>query len=54
MSQFASTQNKCLFVNTQGILTPDDWANELHLTDIGWTKVAMVIKSKLFHAGLLI
>jgi len=51
--QFSLTQKNCLFVDTQGILAPDDWANELHLTDIGWTKLAMIIKSKLSHVGLI-
>ncbi len=52
-SAFSITQKNCLFVNTQGVLHEDDWANELHLEDIGWKKIAMIIHQKLLIHQLL-
>jgi len=52
-ASFSSTQKNCIFVNTQGFLKDDDWANELHLKDIGWKKLAMLINAKLLAYKLL-
>ena len=52
-AKFAATQQKCVYVNTQGFLLPEDWANELHLTSEGWTKLAMVLQASLKKLHLI-
>ena len=52
-SAFAATQNKCLYVKTQGYLQNDDWGNELHLTSVGWNKIAQVVNAEMIKAGII-
>lgn len=37
--QIAATHNKVIYVETQGTLRPDDWANELHPTPEGLDRI---------------
>ena len=47
LQEFAATNRLHLHVNTQGTLGPDDWQNEIHPNDQGWTKIAQKINLSL-------
>jgi len=47
LSAFAAQNRNHIHINTQGTLGPDDWDNEIHANDSGWTKLAQVVNTGL-------
>lgn len=47
ISQFAKNHSNIIVVPTQGTLTKNDWANELHPTNPGFKKIAMVFEQSI-------
>jgi len=40
LNQIAATHKNVIYVETQGTLAPNEWANELHPTPLGFDKIA--------------
>ena len=43
LASFASANHRILHINTQGTVSAQDWDNEIHANDAGWTKLAQVV-----------